>query len=132
MSSSTKGAESEMTLTVLGCAHLDSVTIFQDDNVAAVAAADVILLCCKPYMVKYILAEPGMQYELGGKLLISICAGVTSEQISEYLYGQAGDGVNRCTIVRAMPNTASQIQESMTVIATSDPPLPDETSSLLY
>ncbi|PQE23541.1 Pyrroline-5-carboxylate reductase protein [Rutstroemia sp. NJR-2017a BVV2] len=84
-------------------AHLDSVTILQNDNVSAVEAADVILLCCKPYMVKDILAEP-----------------------------EADNDVNRCTIVRAMPNTASQIQESMTVISTSNPPLSDATSSLVH
>jgi pyrroline-5-carboxylate reductase len=112
--------------------HLDSLTILQNDNVSAVQAADVILLCCKPYMVKDILAESGMQSALAGKLLISICAGVTAEQIAENLYGDSKDDGNRCTIVRAMPNTASQIRESMTVISTSNPPLSDETSSLLH
>lgn len=112
--------------------HLDSLTIVQDDNVSAVQQADVILLCCKPYVVKDILVQAGMQSALAGKLLISICAGVSAEQIAEELYGDSKDDGNRCTIVRAMPNTASQIRESMTVIATSSPPLSDETSSLLH
>ncbi|EOO03040.1 putative pyrroline-5-carboxylate reductase protein [Phaeoacremonium minimum UCRPA7] len=78
-------------------------------------------------MVKDILNEPGMAAALTGKLLISICAGVTVDQIQGYL----NDEVQQCTIVRAMPNTASLIRESMTVIATSEPPLPPQQASLV-
>jgi pyrroline-5-carboxylate reductase len=115
--------------------HSSSLKVVQNENVAAVRQAEVILLACKPYMVKELLSEPGMAQALHGKLLISICAGVTVQQIEEVLHGsvptpeQAEDG--RCRVVRAMPNTASLIRESMTVIATSTPPLPPQTSSLV-
>jgi pyrroline-5-carboxylate reductase len=115
-------------------AHLKAVKIVQNDNVAACQEADVVLLGCKPYMVKDILEVEGMKAALSGKLLISICAGVPVEQIEGVLYGPDGnntDGKPKCTVVRAMPNTASGIRESMTVIATSVPPLPAETSSLV-
>lgn len=97
----------------------------------ACADADVILLGPKPYMVKDILAEPGMKEALEGKLLISICAGVTKEQIEGWLYGEEEKRDGWCTVVRAMPNTASGIRESMTVVATSVPALPEETSALI-
>jgi pyrroline-5-carboxylate reductase len=116
-------------------AHLKAVKIVQNDNVAACWDADVVLLGCKPYMVNDILAVDGMKEALKGKLLISICAGVPVTQIEEALYGDASDEDpaknGRCRVVRAMPNTASGIRESMTVIATSVPPLPAETSSLV-
>jgi pyrroline-5-carboxylate reductase len=116
-------------------AHLKAVKIVQNDNVAACREADVVLLGCKPYMVKEILAVEGMKEALKGKLLISICAGVPVTQIEEALYGEASTGDveknGKCRVVRAMPNTASGIRESMTVIATSVPPLPAETSSLV-
>lgn len=114
--------------------YTKSVKIVQNDNVAACQEADVILLGCKPYMVEDILAEEGMVEALKGKLLISICAGLQSSQIYGYLYGETPtnpEKEGRCRVVRAMPNTASAIKESMTVIALSSPPLPATTSSLV-
>ena len=115
--------------------HLKAVKIVQNDNVDAVTEADVVLLGCKPYMVNDILAEEGMKEALKGKLLISICAGVPVSQIEQAIYGEVLDGdadkQGKCRVVRAMPNTASGIRESMTVIATSVPPLPADTSALV-
>ncbi|KAF8853026.1 pyrroline-5-carboxylate reductase [Acephala macrosclerotiorum] len=112
--------------------HLKVVKIVENDNVSACREADVILLGCKPYMVNDILAVDGMKEALKGKLLISICAGVPVEQMQGALYGEVVPAVSEgCTLVRAMPNTASAIRESMTVIATSVPPLPADTSSLV-
>jgi pyrroline-5-carboxylate reductase len=116
-------------------AYLRVVKIVENDNVAACKEADIILLGCKPYMVQDILSVPGMKEALKGKLLLSICAGVPVSQIEEALYGEVstGDPVSegKCRVVRAMPNTASGIRESMTVIATSVPPLPADTSALV-
>ncbi|KAK1756143.1 pyrroline-5-carboxylate reductase dimerization-domain-containing protein [Echria macrotheca] len=100
------------------------VTILQNDNVTAARQADIVLLACKPYMFNEILSEEGMSAALRGKLLISILAGVTAPQI----HSVVGDDV---LVVRAMPNTASLIRESMTVIGTSSPPLPAATSALV-
>jgi pyrroline-5-carboxylate reductase len=111
--------------------HVEAVSIRQNDNVAACKEADVILLGCKPYMVADILAERGMREALAGKLLISICAGVAKEQIFSSIYKGPSTPAEECTIVRAMPNTASGIRESMTVIAVSTPPLEPETSALV-
>jgi pyrroline-5-carboxylate reductase len=112
-----------------------SISIVQNSNVPACREADVVLLGCKPFMVNDILKEKGMREALKGKLLISICAGVPVSQIEDILYGPdlvpSPDEKGRCTVVRAMPNTASGIRESMTVIATSVPPLPTEVSSLV-
>ncbi|KAE9368080.1 pyrroline-5-carboxylate reductase [Stipitochalara longipes BDJ] len=116
-------------------AYSKAVNIVQNDNVAACQDADVVLLGCKPYMVEDILKVEGMKEALAGKLLISICAGVPVTQIEEALYGEPStansEKEGKCRVVRAMPNTASGIRESMTVIATSVPPLPAETSSLV-
>ncbi|KAI0194401.1 pyrroline-5-carboxylate reductase [Xylaria flabelliformis] len=115
--------------------HSASVKVVQKDNVAAVMKAEVVLLACKPYAVEELLNEPGMGKALHGKLLISICAGVTVQQLEIILHGAVPvkdpeiDG--RCRIVRACPNTTSIIREGMTVIANSEPPLPPQTSSLV-
>lgn len=111
--------------------HLSAVTIAQNANVASVQKADVVILACKPYMVQEVLSEQGMATALDGKLLISILAGVTESQIASTLTA-ANDGKEvQCRVVRAMPNTASLIRESMTVIGISNPPLDPDTLGLV-
>lgn len=106
------------------------VTILQNENLKAVQQADIIILGCKPYMVKDLLDVPGMYDALKGKLLISVLAGVEVEQIKQTLYnGQPAQ--EQCTIVRAMPNTAAMVGESMTTIGISNPPLPKEWDDLV-
>lgn len=111
-----------------------NVTILQNENVKGVLAADVVILGCKPYMVGDILREEGIKDALAGKLLISICAGVPVEQIGRALYGDEyphNIPQDACRIVRVMPNTAAVVRESMTVIATTTPPLPPQLSSIV-
>ncbi|KAI5862319.1 pyrroline-5-carboxylate reductase [Durotheca rogersii] len=116
-------------------AHSSSLKVVQRDNVSAVTKSEVVILACKPYMVEELLNEPGLSKALHGKLLISICAGVTVPQIEKVLHGAVPekdpevDG--RCRIVRALPNTASMVRQGMTVVANSNPPLPPHTSSLV-
>ncbi|KAI1654437.1 pyrroline-5-carboxylate reductase [Daldinia decipiens] len=115
--------------------HSSSVKVVQKENVASVMKSEVIILACKPYMVEDLLNEPGLSKALHGKLLISICAGVTVPQIEKILHGAVPekdpevDG--RCRIVRALPNTASMVRQGMTVVANSEPPLSAHTSSLV-
>lgn len=107
------------------------LTVHENSNIQPTKDADIVLLGCKPYMVKDVLGVDGIREALAGKLLISICAGVTETQLHDALYADAKDISEKCTIVRAMPNTAAAVRESMTVIATSSPPLPAETTSLV-
>ncbi|KAL7627170.1 delta 1-pyrroline-5-carboxylate reductase [Parahypoxylon ruwenzoriense] len=115
--------------------HSSSVKVVQKENVAAVMKSEVVILACKPENIEDLLNEPGMSKALHGKLLISICAGVTVPQIEKILHGAVPekdpevDG--RCRIVRALPNTASMVRQGMTVVANSNPPLPPQTSSLV-
>jgi len=104
--------------------------VYENDNLKPTQEADVIMIGCKPYMVGDVLKAEGMKEAVAGKVLISICAGVNGEQIHDILYGNETPE-NRATIVRAMPNTAAAVRESMTVVATSTPPLPKQTSSLI-
>ncbi|KAF9583457.1 delta 1-pyrroline-5-carboxylate reductase [Lunasporangiospora selenospora] len=81
-------------------------------NVKGVSEADVILLCTKPQVAKAVLSSPGIQEALRGKLLISICAGVTIDQLQTWT-------TPTTTIIRAMPNTPCKIREGMTIISSS-------------
>ncbi|KAI9791123.1 MAG: delta 1-pyrroline-5-carboxylate reductase [Peltula sp. TS41687] len=123
-------------------AYESAVTILQNENLRGVKEADIVLLCCKPQLVSTILGEIEESSKnlfgkslLQKKLLISICAGTTAAQIEEILYAPFSDRKDqkleeRCRVVRAMPNTASSIRESMTVIATPNTPLPPWMSSI--
>ncbi|CAK9781714.1 pyrroline-5-carboxylate reductase [Cutaneotrichosporon oleaginosum] len=89
-------------------------------NVSAAKDADVILICSKPQVAKSILAEEGMSAAVEGKVVVSICAGVTISQLKGW--------VPESTLVaRAMPNTPCKIREGMTIVT----PLPDAKSRSL-
>jgi pyrroline-5-carboxylate reductase len=109
--------------------------VVRHENIAAVQQSEVVLLACKPSMVKDLLSESGMAKALHGKLLISVCAGVTVEDIEIALHGAVPvkdpDEDGRCRIVRAMCNTAALIRESMTVIAETNPPMPPDVQTLV-
>lgn len=103
--------------------HDKRITVRYGENLKAFQEADVILLACKPYMAKRVLEAEGVLNALQDKLLISILAGATNESLFSYI----GPGSNSsCTIIRAMPNTAAQIGESMTVISLSNDPVPKQ------
>lgn len=112
-----------------------NLKVLQNGNLEGVKESDIVLLGCKPQMVGTILGEEGMNEALEGKLLISILAGVPIRQIQDIISGGGAQSQNRPTrIVRVMPNTASAIGESMSVI-TSNPSLPkdlDETVTWMF
>ncbi|KAK8843997.1 pyrroline-5-carboxylate reductase [Kwoniella newhampshirensis] len=87
-----------------------------EGNVRTVKEADVILVCSKPQIARSILLEEGMSEALDGKLVISICAGVTISQLQGWVPASAN-------VVRAMPNTNCKIQEGMTVVTPISDPL---------
>ncbi|PWN49769.1 putative PRO3-delta 1-pyrroline-5-carboxylate reductase [Violaceomyces palustris] len=96
----------------------NDVQILAQSNVKAAEQADVILLACKPNMVKDILEEEGMKEACDGKLVISICAGLRIQQMREWVTPST-------KVVRAMPNTPCKIREGMTVLT----PLPSDLAS---
>jgi pyrroline-5-carboxylate reductase len=105
-----------------------------NDNLTGVKEADIVLLSCKPQGAKGILQAEGIQAALAGKILVSILAGVTAEQLEGYLYPTGAmfkTPENPCRIVRVMPNTASFVRESMSVIQISTPPLTDDQHALV-
>lgn len=128
----------------------EAVQIFASRNLQAVQQSDVVLLwyelhysflvdlfdrdrySCKPQLAHTILNEQGMKEALDGKLLISILAGVTMRQITDWVLPST-------RVVRAMPNTPCkvcasphlpfafvllnilQIREGMTVVSNLPP-----------
>jgi pyrroline-5-carboxylate reductase len=80
-----------------------------NNNKEAVQYAELVLLCVKPFQVNDVMEE--IKDVLSDKhVLVSVVTGVTIEQLS-------GNLLKRTAVVRAMPNTAIAIQESMTCIS---------------
>lgn len=99
-----------------------SVDVWQGRNLEAVRHADVILLSCQPSQAGGILSGPGMAKALSGKILLSICVGLPVPQVKKFIDQNGGgrDGSSEqppCAIIHAMPNTASTIGESSTIIS---------------
>lgn len=72
-----------------------------------------------------------MQEALKGKLLISVLAGVTRQEMDDALTSEQSYGDERCWIVRTLPNLAVKSNSSATAIELSDPAPPKDKSDLV-
>ena len=79
------------------------------DNKEATATADVIILAIKPFQIKEILEEIASSLS-ENQLLISVVTGISLDEIKSIVG-------NDVSVVRAMPNTAIAIQESITCLS---------------
>jgi pyrroline-5-carboxylate reductase len=77
-----------------------------EDNAAAVAAADVVVLAIKPQMLRRVGRELAGSLR-PGQLVISIIAGASTRALANAL--------RHDQIVRSMPNTPAQLGRGMTV-----------------
>lgn len=80
------------------------------DNRAAVRSARVVVIAVQPQQLVAVLEEIGGEVRPDAHLVISLVSGVAIRQLRGYL----GPDIS---IVRAMPNTAIAIRESMTCLA---------------
>ncbi len=82
------------------------------DNKAAVAEADMIIIAVKPYQAVEVFAEIKTSLK-PGQLIASLMTGFSIAQMKEILPSEV-------IPLRVMPNTAVALQESMTLIAAPD------------
>lgn len=83
------------------------------DNLKAVRESDMIIIALKPYRVAELLQEIAPAIDPNKHLVVSVATGVTIKSIQQYL-------PNETSILRAMPNTAIAVQESMTCLSHND------------
>ena len=91
----------------------DQGFLIEADNRLAVEQNEVVIIAVEPQQIDVVLEELSPVLEPGRHMLISVVTGVTAEQISSRI----NEGV---AVVRAMPNTAISIRESMTCIASEN------------
>ncbi|VEG27029.1 pyrroline-5-carboxylate reductase [Actinomyces howellii] len=76
-----------------------------------VALADVVVLAVKPHVVPTVLAGLQEALDAARPLVVSVAAGLSTSRLESLL----PDGAR---VVRAMPNMAAGVRESMTALAT--------------
>ncbi len=79
------------------------------DNASAVKGADLVILAVKPHQISDLLDEISSEVIASGPVVASVITGVESSLISTKLPG--------IDVVRAMPNTAIALGESMTCVS---------------
>ncbi|MEJ2006282.1 MAG: NAD(P)-binding domain-containing protein, partial [Cyclobacteriaceae bacterium] len=84
--------------------------IVTSNNSEAASNADIILLCVQPHQVEGVLREINPVLRPGEHVLISVITAVSLKELESYAGGSYA-------IIRAMPNTAIAVQESMTCMA---------------
>lgn len=87
--------------------------LVSDKNEEAVRYADLVILAVKPFQVNDILKGLRDEFREDKQVLVSVVTGISIAHIADCLG-------KKVPIVRAMPNTAIAIQESMTCIAARD------------
>lgn len=101
--------------------HLErSGIMVGDDNAEAVRFADIVLVAVKPYQVREVLAQLRPVLDPSRHVLCSVVTGVTLSEMGGILGASF-------PMVRAMPNTAIAIRESMTCLCPSEGVTPELT-----
>lgn len=107
----------EITLTRRNMEHLKPFELagfnITNDNKTAVANADIVILAVLPQQLNLVLAEIESAINPAKHLVISVISGVSCAAVKEKLG-------NNVEVIRAMPNTAIAIGQSMTCIASDN------------
>ena len=110
--------------------YSDHVDVWQGRNDEAVQAADIVLLSCKPQHAKRILTGGSMPLALSGKLMLNVCVGFSTEMIDDAISASGMTVRPPCYVVDAVPNTASMIRQSTTIVCEPRIPLPPHLAQL--
>jgi len=81
-------------------------------NEDAIDQSDIIILAVKPYNYKDIIAELREHFKEGKHVLVSVVTGAWTKDLLEAVG-------KKIPIIRAMPNTAIAIQQSMTCLSSA-------------
>ena len=92
----------------------ESGFVVQKDNSDAVRRSDIILIAVEPQQIDNLLDEIKQDIHAGKHTVISVVTGVSINQIARSIG-------NDVSIIRAMPNTAIAVKESVTCLAINQP-----------
>ncbi|KAJ5308823.1 hypothetical protein PENANT_c013G10779 [Penicillium antarcticum] len=105
------------------------VEIVSGENVQTMRDSDVIILGCKPFMADDVLSENGVREALAGKLVISMLAGQSANNLLSIIQSSGASTATRSegesqklpdpVIMKAIPNMGAEYGESMTILEES-------------
>lgn len=87
--------------------------LVSNDNAEALRFADLVIIAVKPFQVTDVLSAVQPLFDENRHVLVSVITGVSTADIHAILR-------KKISTVRAMPNTAVAIQQSMTCISARD------------
>lgn len=88
-----------------------SVDVITHDNAAAARDADIAMLAFQPQQLGQVISEKDVKDSLSGKLIISLLAGVSSQQVRDQIQPKTP------RIARVIPSIGAQVNESATLVA---------------
>lgn len=80
------------------------------DNQEAVKGADMVIFAVKPWLMEEVVRNLAPHMDLEKTIVTSVAAGISFEQMSQWLGGQA-------TMFRIIPNTAIEVGSGVTFIS---------------
>ena len=98
-------------------AFADEQTIFTADNARVLRECNTIILALKPYTILDFLSQHASEFDAKRHTVISVATGKTLHELAAAL------GNESYSLYRAMPNTAADVQESMTALSSLNDPL---------
>jgi pyrroline-5-carboxylate reductase len=90
----------------------DQVTFFTSDNQLLIKECSIIIIALKPYNVIPFLTQNANLFNSEKHTIVSVATGITISEMEKCF-------TDKIDIFRAMPNTGSSVNESMTAISIS-------------
>ena len=115
-------SENEITCTAKGTATLEKLRetnpgfTLLTDNQQAVKGADIVVFAVKPWLMKEVIEQVRPALLPDSQIYISVAAGITCQELQEW--------TGSSSVIRVIPNTAIEIQESMTFITAASLDMP--------
>ncbi len=98
-------------------AFADEKTIFTSDNTHVLRECDTIIFALKPYTILDFVSQYADEFNASRHTIISVATGKTLNELAAAL------GNESYSLYRAMPNTAADVQESITALSSLNDPL---------
>ncbi|KAH6444472.1 hypothetical protein HBI59_098070 [Parastagonospora nodorum] len=119
---------SEQKLLSLFSKHKESgkVLISRGNNVKAIQDSNIVILGVDPSAIESTLKQDGIVAALKGKLMISVAAGWSRENLEALVSANSSNDKDRTWVLRTLPNVCAQVSQSLTAIEDPAPDFPAE------
>jgi len=95
----------------------DDVTFITDDNSLLISECDILIIALKPFMVIDFIQQHKHLFDQNRHTIVSVATGIRIEEMETALESKD------YSIYRGMPNTAADVQESITALFGKKDPL---------